>query len=76
MSSNFANTQTQPTYKGPGYEDLTTYYNANTGYLNSGATHDRDIHLHGPLSDLSVESGHHHQSGCRPGDDGANRLGQ
>ena len=38
MSSNFANTQIQPTYHGPGYEDLTTYYNANTGYLNSGAS--------------------------------------
>ncbi len=38
MSSNFANTQTQPVLNGPGYESLPTYYNAMTGYLNSGAS--------------------------------------
>jgi PEP-CTERM motif len=38
MSSQFANTQTTPTYQGPGYEDLTTYYSPTTSYLNSGAT--------------------------------------
>ena len=38
MSSNWANTQTTPTYQGPGYEDLTTYYNSTTSYLNSGAS--------------------------------------
>ncbi len=36
MSSNFSNLQSTPAYQGAGYEDLTTYYNANTvGYLNS-----------------------------------------
>ncbi len=38
MSSQFANTQTTPAYQGAGYEDLTTYYNPTTSYLNSGAT--------------------------------------
>jgi hypothetical protein len=38
MSSNWANTQTQPTYLGAGYEDLTTYYKPTTSFLNSGAS--------------------------------------
>ncbi len=38
MSSNWANTQTDATYLGAGWESLPTYYNAMTGYLNSGSS--------------------------------------